>query len=70
MPDYVNAFKSPSYAEETITANDGSIIGTIRIKPSGVLWKPANAHKFYSVPLNDFIEWITNPENKFSKTNN
>jgi hypothetical protein len=39
--------------------NNGSVIGTIRIKPSGILWKPKGQHKFLRVSLDTFIGWIT-----------
>jgi hypothetical protein len=49
MPKYNNAFRSPEHREETIVDGKGSVIGTIRVKPSGVLWKSTNARKFHSV---------------------
>jgi hypothetical protein len=58
MPEYKNKFKGPAYIEEVIVDEDGTVIGTIRIKPSSVLWKPANAQKFFAVPLDKFAEWI------------
>jgi len=32
----------------------------IRI-PARVKWKPKNAHKFFAVPLDSFMKWITDP---------
>ncbi len=59
MPKYNNCFASPAYIEETICDEDGKVIGKLRIKPSGVLWKPSNARQYYSVPLETFTAWIT-----------
>jgi hypothetical protein len=59
VPDYVNSFKTPVYIEETIVDGDGKTIGTIRVKPSGVLWKPSGSSKYYSAPLDGFTAWIT-----------
>ena len=60
MPDYKNQFASPSYVEETIIdATTGKTLGTLRIKPSGVLWKPKGQQKYYAVPLATFTAWIT-----------
>lgn len=70
MPDYVNSFKTPVYREEVIVDAEAKAIGTIRIKPSGVLWKTANSPKFYAVPLDRFIDWITNPATKATRTKN
>jgi len=59
MPDYKNKFNEPDHVEYEIVTSDGSTkIGTIRLKPSGVLWKPKNAHKFYSVDLTKFSAWM------------
>lgn len=59
LPKYNNSFKRTDYREETIVDENGAILGTVRLKPSSVLWKPTGAHKFYSVALNDFTAWIT-----------
>ncbi len=62
MPQYKNSFRSPTYVEQKIVDDTGTVIGTIRIKPSRVLWKPRAARKFYSVNLTDFADWITAPD--------
>jgi hypothetical protein len=61
MPKYKNAFKSPDFLEETIVNDKGDVVGTIRIKPSSVLWRPSGKHKFLAVPLDRFKAWITDP---------
>jgi hypothetical protein len=68
MPGYKNKFASPEYIEETILDPKGNRLGTIRIKPSGILWKPLGQHKYLSVPLDDFIAWITSPTAGAKKT--
>lgn len=68
MPDYKNRFKTPVFREETILDIDGKVVGTIRIKPSSVLWKPKGAHQFFSVSLEDFAEWVTAESTKARKT--
>lgn len=41
MPDYNNRFREPKYYQMTIVNDDnGAMVGTLRVKPSGVLWKP------------------------------
>lgn len=64
MPAYNNSFASPSFIEETIIGADGRKIGSIRIKPSSVLWKPTGQQKFYSVSLETFAVWITSQSAK------
>jgi hypothetical protein len=61
MPEYKNRFASPNFLEETILGQEGNKIGAIRIKPSSVLWKPKGERQFYSVTLDDFADWITDP---------
>ena len=63
MP-YKNSFRAPQYIEQTILNNHGAVVGTIRIKPSTLLWKKVNGQKFYSVPLGTFTEWITHSATK------
>lgn len=69
MPAYTNEFSEPEYYDHVIHENDGGKrIGTLRIKPVAVLWKPANSHKFYKVSLKKFTEWITDSETGARRT--
>jgi len=61
MPKYTNSFRSPDFIEETIVDADNAIVGTIRVKPAGILWKPKSQHKYLSVSLEKFTDWITDP---------
>lgn len=64
MPGYKNSFTSPTYIEETILNSGNGKIGTIRVKPSSILWRPKGKGKFFAVPLDKFQEWISHPETK------
>lgn len=68
MPDYKNSFRAPAYYEEEIVDEEGSVVGKIRIKPSSILWKPKNARKYFSIKLEIFTDWITDPDTKARKT--
>ena len=68
MPKYLNSFPSPKFVEETVVDSQGAVIGVIRIKPSGVLWKPKGQQKFYTVPLDKFVSWITAPGTRATRT--
>lgn len=68
MPEYRNSFRAPAYYEEVIIDENNSVVGTIRIKPSSVLWKPKNAQKYFSVNLEKFIDWISDPDTRARKT--
>jgi hypothetical protein len=67
MPKYNNHFSSPDHMEETILNAKGEVVGTIRVKPSSVLWKPKGAQKYYSVSLDSFTTWISDPGTKARK---
>jgi len=62
VPKYLNKFKTPDHVEETIVNEIGATVGTIRVKPSSLLWKPTGQHKFYAVSLDRFTSWITDAE--------
>lgn len=68
MPKYNNRFKSPTYLEETIEDENGTIVGSIRVKPSSILWRPVNAQKFYAITLDEFARWITDPNTGANRT--
>ena len=58
MPRYNHSIKSPSYYEHEYVDEEGATIGTLRVKPSGLLWKGRYKRKFLSVSLEEFIDWI------------
>ena len=64
MPTYLNKFREPNLYEHTIENSDGTLKGYLRIKPSGVFWKPAGAREFYRASLDDFINWIKKLDDK------
>jgi hypothetical protein len=33
------------------------VVGNVRIKPSGILWKPKGKHKWYGVAIDKFAEF-------------
>jgi hypothetical protein len=67
MPAYKNKFKSPSHIEEVIVDDSGTI-GTIRIKPVSILWKPSSERKFFRVSLIKFNDWITSKASGATRT--
>ena len=59
MPAYKNEFGRPAHYDHEILCAKGKL-GTLRVKPGGLLWKPKRQQKFYSVSLEQFEAWITN----------
>lgn len=62
MSSMARSFSAPRHYEhiivEEISEKNKSKVGMLRIKPNGILWKPAGRHKFLKVPLDTFIAWI------------
>jgi len=54
--------------DERIRDENLKVVGVIRIKPSGVAWRPKGKGKFYTVNLATFTAWIMNPETKAART--
>jgi hypothetical protein len=54
-----NRFRQPEHIELMIESNTGEFVGTIRIRPSTILWKPAKAQRFYKASLSRFSDWIS-----------
>lgn len=67
MPGYKNSFKTPEFVEVDIVDGNGGVVGTIRLKPSSVLWKAKRQRSFFAVPLEKFVQWITDPATAASK---
>ena len=67
MPAYSYSFKAPEFIDQEIIDASGGKVGTIRLRPSGLLWRPARTTKFHSVSLQDFTDWImSNPKAKIT----
>jgi hypothetical protein len=56
-----NKFAGPDHYEHEIHDENDKKVGTLRVKPSGILWKPVDKQKFHAVKLDKFIDWITDP---------
>lgn len=65
MPKYKNYLAGRQHEDHQIkSAADDSVVGWIRVKPSGIVWYPKNVTYGYAVSLEDFHEWITAKETK------
>ena len=51
-----NRFQSEKYHDHRIVAEDGSVVGHIRVKPSGILWAPKSAKVWFGLTLARFGE--------------
>jgi hypothetical protein len=54
-----NKFREPGHMDIKIQNNENTLIGTLRIKPNGILWRNANEKNGYrKASLEQFIEWM------------
>jgi hypothetical protein len=71
MPASIHKFaEQESYDHVIVDADDGKAIGTLRVKPSTVLWKPRGAKSdkpWFSVDLIELTEWIKQKDHKVSR---
>jgi hypothetical protein len=68
MPKYKNQFVSQAYFDHEIQDENGSKIGTLRVKPVGLAWKGRGKQSFLAVDLQKFVDWISEPGTKARKT--
>jgi hypothetical protein len=54
-----NKFKQQEHIELKIETNEGEFVGTLRVRPSTILSKPAKRQQFYKASLSRFSEWIS-----------
>lgn len=55
-----NKFDWPKHEEFKVLAEDGSVVGTLRIKPNALLWAPKGANgakPWFGVALEDFVQF-------------
>ena len=53
-----NTLRRPDLIEAQIEDENGKLIGTVRVKPTAIMWAPSDAKKWRRVGLAKFIEWI------------
>lgn len=64
----VNKFSPEKYYDfKILSEKDASVVGKIRVKPSGIHWAPKGARKWHGVSLAEFAEWIEKAGKRKSK---
>lgn len=53
-----NRFSPDKFHDFTIVDENSLTVGHIRVKPSGILWSPSNAKKWYGVSLEKFAAFM------------
>lgn len=62
-----NKFNWPKHEEFQVLDENGSVIGTVRIKPNALLWKPNNAKggkPWFGITLEEFSEFAEQTNRK------
>ena len=54
----LNSFRPRKFEDFEIVDDNNKVVGHVRVKPSGVLWAPANAHVWYGVSLDEFAAYM------------
>ncbi len=54
----VNNFRPRKFEDFEIVDAEGKVVGHVRVKPSSVLWAPANAKVWYGLPLKEFADYM------------
>jgi hypothetical protein len=55
-----NGFVEPKHIEVKIHDENDTVVGTIRVKPNGILWKPKGAKgatPWFSLTLEEFADY-------------
>ena len=63
----VNSFRPRKFEDHEIVDGDGKVVGHVRVKPSGILWSPANGKKWYGVSLAAFATFMESEGKKQEK---
>lgn len=53
-----NTFRTPKFVDHIIEGDDGLVVGTVRVKPSGIGWAPADGKKWRLVSLDKFVKFM------------
>jgi hypothetical protein len=53
-----NSFRIPKFVDHIIQDTNGRVVGTVRIKPSGIAWAPADGKKWRGVSLEKFVAFM------------
>ena len=52
-----NKFDWPKHEDHGVLDSGGAVVGEVRIKPSGILWRPKGSHSWYRVTLEQFADF-------------
>ncbi|MCX7092025.1 MAG: hypothetical protein NTY50_01050 [Methylobacter sp.] len=53
-----NSFRPHKFEDHEIVDGDNKVVGHIRVKPSGILWSPANGRDWHGISLSQFANYM------------
>jgi len=62
-----NSFKPSKYEDHEIVDDNNKVVGTVRVKPSGILWSPKGSHSWLGINLDKFQEFMAENGRKQKK---
>ena len=62
-----NKFDWPKHEDHQVLDSAGKAVGEIRIKPSGIMWRPKGKHSWHRITLEQFAEFAVENGTKQSK---
>lgn len=63
----INSFRPRTFEDHEILDGNHKVVGHVRVKPSGILWAPANSKVWYRVDLACFREFMEAQGNRQKK---
>jgi len=54
----LNNFRPRKYEDHEIVDQNGKVVGHVRVKPSGILWAPANSRVWFGLSLKEFSDYM------------
>ncbi len=62
-----NSFRRPEVVQVEIEDEKGKLVGTVRVKPTSIMWATTDAKKWRRVTLAKFIEFMESAGEKGEK---
>lgn len=54
----VNSFRPRKFVDHEIVDSNKRVVGHVRVKPSGILWSPADGQDWYGISLSAFAKHL------------
>ena len=62
-----NKFDWPKFEDHKVLGPKGTLVGEVRLKASGISWRPKGSHSWHRVTLEQFAEYAVKNGRKQTK---